>query len=174
MGRLDPQKGLPDLLDAAERFAPARLAPGDRRRRTRARRLLGAIEGRAHLATTSAGWAGDDVPGLLRSADVLVLASHWEGMPNVVLEAMAARRAVVGTAVEGTEDLVVPGETGWLVPPRDPAALALALDDAAADPDRCRRYGEAGRLRVEREFSLDAVVAAYERLWAAVLGLRLE
>jgi starch synthase (maltosyl-transferring) len=85
---------------------------------------------------------------------------------------MAARRADVGTAVEGTEDLVVLGETGWLVPPRDPAALAQALDEAADDPDRCRRYGEAGRLRVEREFSLDAVVAAYERLWAAVLCLR--
>ena len=129
--------------------------------------LLEAIDGRAALRD-HVRWLGrrDDVPGLLKSADVLVLASHWEGMPNAVLEAMAARRAVVGTAVEGTEDLVVPGQTGWLVPPRDPAALARALDEAADDPERCRRYGEAGRLRVEREFSLDATVAAYERLWA--------
>src|SRR5262249_55713634 len=101
------------------------------------------------------------------------LASLWEGMPNAVLEAMAARRAVVGTAVEGTKDLVVPGRTGWLVPPRDPAALARALDAAAEDPGRCRQFGDARPLRLEREFSLDAVVAAYERLWAAALGLRL-
>ena len=104
---------------------------------------------------------------------MLVQASLWEGMPNAVLEAMAARRPVVGTAVEGTEDLVVPGQTGWLVPPRDPAALGQALDEAADDPERCRRYGEAGRLRVEHEFSIDVTVAAYERLWAAVLGYRL-
>ena len=101
---------------------------------------------------------------------MLVLASLWEGMPNAVLEAMAARRPVVGTAVEGTEDLVVPGQTGWLVPPRDPAALSRALIEAADSPERCQRYGEAGRLRVEHEFSLETTVAAYERLWSAILG----
>jgi glycosyltransferase involved in cell wall biosynthesis len=177
VGRLDPQKGLPDLLDAAERVIARRptwhlALAGDGPERAW---LLATIEGRP-LLRDRVHWQGrrDDVPGLLRTADVLVQASHWEGMPNAVLEAMAARRAVVGTSVEGTEDLVVPGETGWLVPPRDPPALAQALDEAAAGPDRCRRYGEAGRLRVEREFSLDAVVAAYERLWADVLGLRLE
>ena len=105
-------------------------------------------------------WLGrrDDVPGLLKSADVLVHASLWEGMPNAVLEAMAARRPVIGTAVEGTEDLVVPGQTGWLVPPRDAAALSRALIEAADSPERCRRYGEAGRLRVEQEFSLETTV----------------
>jgi starch synthase (maltosyl-transferring) len=113
------------------------------------------------------------MPGLLKSSDLLVLASLWEGMPNVVLEAMAARRPVVGTAVEGTEDLVVPGQTGWLVPPRDPAALSQALLEAADDPERCHRYGEAARLRVEHEFSIASTVAAYERLWAGVLGYRL-
>jgi starch synthase (maltosyl-transferring) len=176
VGRLDPQKGLPDLLDAAGRVIERRpgwhlALAGDGPERAW---LIGAIE--AHTALRDrVRWLGrrNDVPGLLKSADVLVQSSHWEGMPNAVLEAMAARRAVVGTAVEGTEDLVVPGETGWLVPPRDPAPLAQALDEAAADPDRCRRYGEAGRLRVEREFSLDAVVATYERLWAGVLGLRI-
>ena len=120
-------------------------------------------------------WLGqrDDVPRLLKTADVLVHASLWEGMPNVVLEAMAARRPVIGTAVEGTEDLVIPGRTGWLVPPRDPEALSQALIEAADSPEYCRRYGEAGHLRVEQEFSIEATVAAYERLWAGILGLRL-
>ena len=101
-------------------------------------------------------WLGhrDDIPGLLKSADVLVHASLWEGMPNAVLEAMAARRPVIGTAVEGTEDLVIPGRTGWLVPPRDVAALCHALIEAADSPADRISYGEAGRLRVEREFSL--------------------
>ncbi len=98
-------------------------------------RLLDALATRPGLSAC-VHWLGrrDDVPGLLKSADVLVLPSHWEGMPNVVLEAMAARRAVVATAVEGTEDLVLPGETGWLVPPRDPPALARALDRGRRRP----------------------------------------
>ena len=106
---------------------------------------------------------------------MLVLASLWEGMPNVVLEAMAARRAVVATAVEGSEDLVTPGQTGWLVPPRDPPALGQALLEAA---DRPRLAAAATarprRARVEAEFSLERMVAAYERLWAGLLGLEWE
>ena len=71
-------------------------------------------------------WLGrrDDIPNVLKSADVVVHASLWEGMPNAVLEAMAAGIAVIGTAVEGTEDLVVAGQTGWLVPPHDATTLA--------------------------------------------------
>jgi glycosyltransferase involved in cell wall biosynthesis len=92
-------------------------------------------------------------------------------MPNVVLEAMAARRAVVGTAVEGTEDLVIPGETGWIVPPGDARTLGVALLEAADDPGRLRRFGEAARDRVEADFTPERVVEAYERLWAGVLGL---
>jgi starch synthase (maltosyl-transferring) len=108
---------------------------------------------------------------LLHASDLLVLPSLWEGMPNVVLEAMAARRAVVATNVEGVGELVVPGETGWLVPPRDPPALALALAEAADDRDRRRRFGEAARARVEDGFTPSRTVDAYERLWAGLLGL---
>lgn len=120
-------------------------------------------------------WLGrrDDIPSLLKTADVLVHASLWEGMPNVVLEAMAACLPVIGTMVEGTEDLVLPGQTGWLVPPRDPEALAHALIEAADSPDCCRQFGEEGRLRVEREFSIETTVEAYERLWAGILGFQL-
>jgi starch synthase (maltosyl-transferring) len=172
-GRLDPQKGLPDLLEAAERVIARRpgwhlAMAGDGPQRAW---LLDQLELRPMLRDR-VRWLGprEDLPGLLKSSDLLVLASLWEGMPNIVLEAMAARRPVVGTAVEGTEDLVVPGQTGWLVPPRDPAALSQALLEAADDPARCRRYGEAARLRVEREFAIESTVAAYERLWAGVLG----
>jgi starch synthase (maltosyl-transferring) len=176
VGRLDLQKGLPDLLDAAEQVISQR--PGWHLA------LAGDGPSRAWLLSQLAERAGlrdhvhslgrrDDVPGLLKSADVLVLASLWEGMPNAVLEAMAAGRAVVGTSVEGTEDLVVPGQTGWLVPPRDALALAQALIEAADSPERCRRYGEAGCLRAREAFSIEATVAAYEHLWARILGFRL-
>jgi glycosyltransferase involved in cell wall biosynthesis len=176
VGRLDPQKGLPDLLEAAERVTVQRpdwhlAIAGDGPDRPWLLEQLGKhprLREKAH-------WLGqrDDVPDLLKTADVLVLASLWEGMPNVVLEAMAARLPVIGTAVEGTEDLVVPGQTGWLVPPRDPEALTRALIEAVDFPECCRRYGEEGRLRVEREFSLETTLEAYERLWAGILGLQL-
>jgi glycosyltransferase involved in cell wall biosynthesis len=176
VGRLDPQKGLPDLLKAADRVitkhANWHLAlAGDGPERSW---LLEQIANEPRLRQKT-HWLGqfDNIPGLLKTANVLVHASLWEGMPNAVLEAMSARLPVVGTAIEGTEDLVIPGQTGWLVPPSNPEALSCALLEAAESPDRCVRYGEQGRLRVEREFSLDATVEAYEHLWAGILGLRL-
>jgi starch synthase (maltosyl-transferring) len=175
IGRLNVQKGLPDLLDAAEWVVAQRpdwhlVLVGDGPERPW---LVARLAAQPALAAR-VHWLGRraDVPALLGAADVLVLASLWEGMPNVVLEAMAARRAVVATAVEGSEDLVTPGQTGWLVPPHDPQALAQALLEAAHDPARRHRYGLAGRARVEAEFSLERMVTAYEQLWAGLLGLK--
>jgi glycosyltransferase involved in cell wall biosynthesis len=176
VGRLDHQKGLPDLLDAAEQVIAQRsnwhlALAGDGPRRDW---LLGQLADRDSLHS-NVHWLGrrDDVPSLLKSADVLVHASLWEGMPNAVLEAMAAGLPVIGTAVEGTEDLVVPGQTGWLVPPHDVSALHRAFLEALDSSERLGRYGEAGRLRAKRKFSLEASVASYEHLWAGVLGYRL-
>jgi starch synthase (maltosyl-transferring) len=173
VGRLDVQKGLADLLAAAEQVIARNPAwhlalVGDGPCRAWLLEQIAtrpALGGRVH-------WLGgrDDVPELLRSSDVLVLASLWEGMPNVVLEAMASGRAVVATAVEGTEDLVVPGQTGWLVPAQDPDALGRALLAAASDPGLCRALGRNGRARIQEQFSLDQTQAAYERLWAGLLG----
>ena len=138
------------------------------------------------LRAAAAPWAGrihfpgpvahDELPGLFRAADLFVLPAvhdargNVDGLPNVVLEAMVLRRAVIATAVEGSEDLVVPGQTGWLVAPGDARALAVALHEAAADRARCAVYGDAGRQRVEQQFSQRAVVAAYDRLWSRILG----
>jgi glycosyltransferase involved in cell wall biosynthesis len=174
VGRLDPQKGLSVLLEAAPKVAEAHrdwhlVLAGDGPEREALKKVTAAdptLHERVH-------WLGrrDDVPALLKAADLLVLPSLWEGMPNVVLEAMAARLPVVGTSVEGTEDLVIPGQTGWLVPPGDPGMLASVLLEAASDRERLRRFGEAARGRVEAEFTPLRVVKAYERLWAGVLGL---
>jgi glycosyltransferase involved in cell wall biosynthesis len=177
VGRLDRQKGLPDLLEAAEKVISKRpewhlaLAGDGPCRDWLVRRITDSevMCGRVH-------WLGrrNDIPNVLKSADVLVHASLWEGMPNSVLEAMAAGIAVIGTSVEGTEDLVVPGQTGWLVPPHDAITLERVLLEAAESPDRLKRYGQAGQLRAEHEFSLETTVAAYEHLWARVLGYRFQ
>ena len=71
---------------------------------------------------------------MFQQASLFVLSSVHEALPNVVLEAMAAGLPVVATRVGGLPELVAPGETGWLVPPRDPAALAAALSQLLADP----------------------------------------
>jgi starch synthase (maltosyl-transferring) len=94
-------------------------------------------------------------------------------MPNVLLEAMAARRAVIATRAEGSEELVIPGETGWLVPLRDTRSLIDAWVAAARDPDATHIMGHAGRSRIASSFHIDRIVAEYEQLWAAVLGFDL-
>jgi glycosyltransferase involved in cell wall biosynthesis len=103
-----------------------------------------------------------DVPALLSAADILVISSRREGLPNVALEAMAARRAVVATAVAGTPELVQDGQTGLLVPPGVPDAMAAALGALIADPVRRRQMGERGRRRVEQCFEASTALDCWE------------
>jgi glycosyltransferase involved in cell wall biosynthesis len=111
-----------------------------------------------------------DVAGLLAESDMFVLSSRSEGLPMSVLEAMAAAVPVVATAVGGIPELVRDSETGVLAPPGDAAALAAALERLARDAELRDRMGEAGRRRVERDFSLAAFrrehLALYARLAA--------
>lgn len=97
----------------------------------------------------------DDVGSLLEELDVLVLPSWTEGLPLIVLEAMTHGRPVVATPVGGTPEVVADGETGLLVPPRDPAGLAEAIGRLLAEPELRARMGEAGRSRVAERFSAD-------------------
>lgn len=112
----------------------------------------------------------EDVPALLARAHVACLPSHDEGQPSAVLEAMAAALPVVATNVGGTPELVRAGETGLLVPARDPAALAERLLALLSDPLRARALGAAGRALVEREFSLAALAQRLGVLYRAVLA----
>ncbi len=106
-----------------------------------------------------------DVDGLLAALDVFVLPSSVEGLPMTILEAMAQGTPVVATAVGGTPEVVAP-DTGILVPPGDVAALTAALRDLLADRERAQRLGEAGRRRVEAEFSARAMAARILELYA--------
>jgi sugar transferase (PEP-CTERM/EpsH1 system associated) len=110
-----------------------------------------------------------DVPQLLRALDVFVLPSLAEGVSNTILEAMASELPVVATRVGGSPELVVEGETGALAPRADPDALARALRRYAEDRVLARRHGQAGRARVERGFSLEAMVRGYLAVYDALL-----
>jgi glycosyltransferase involved in cell wall biosynthesis len=110
----------------------------------------------------------DDVPALLAGVDVLTLTSLYEGFPNVVVEAMATGAVAVATDVGGCRELVVAGETGFLVPPRDPSAVAEAVLRVLGDPSLARRLASAARRRVESEL---AVTVMAERIAAVYVAL---
>ncbi len=107
----------------------------------------------------------DDVAALLAGCDVFCLPSSAEGLPLVVLEAMAEGKPVVATAVGGTPELVIHGDTGLLVAPGDVDALRRALADVLADPDLARRLGETGRERVRTSFSASAASETIMRIY---------
>jgi glycosyltransferase involved in cell wall biosynthesis len=106
-----------------------------------------------------------DVAAVLQASDIGILASHEEGFSNAILEYMAARLPVVATAVGGNREAICDGETGYLVPPRDPEALGKAIATLANDPELSRKIGRLGRKKVEEQFSLNACVAEYEGLY---------
>jgi glycosyltransferase involved in cell wall biosynthesis len=161
-GRLSPEKGFAVLVEAAARVPAAGFVlfgDGPERSRLEARvRELG-IADRFRLPGFTR-----DLDRLLPWADVVALPSFTEGLPNVALEASAAGVPVVATAVGGTPEVVADGETGYLVPPGDPAALAGRITDLLRDESAGRRMGEAGRRRMRDEFSFEAQAAAYVRL----------
>ena len=113
-----------------------------------------------------------DVRPHLEEADVFVLSSLSEGMPVSILEAMAAGLPVVASAVPGLEEVVLDGETGFLVPPADPAALAEKLAELVDDPARRASFGAAGRARAEEHFSLPAWRDAHFSLYRSLLAAR--
>ena len=163
VGRLDPQKGLGDLVEAAalvaSRIPQAQfLIVGEGPERSRIERDISArgLGDRVHLA----GWRAD-IPEIMAAGSVLVLSSHWEGLPNVVLEGMAAGLPVVATRVEGVNELVIEGQTGLLVRAQSPDQLALAIEQILTDPEQTRLFGEAGRRRVQAEFSWTAMTSRY-------------
>ncbi len=168
IGRLEPQKDYPTYLAAAARVAAARpdvdfLVVGG-----------GGLRGDLEAAAARLGLAErlrftgvrGDVPSLLGAVDVLALTSRWEGLPNVVIEAMATGAVVVATDVGGARELVVPSETGVVVPVGEPDAVAAAMLGILDDAPRARRMAIAARARVEERFSVGAMVqrttAVYE------------
>jgi glycosyltransferase involved in cell wall biosynthesis len=165
--RINPQKRLEDLL-AALRCAHPHLP-------AYAMQIAGGVEPgcedyagrlRAMAEGLPVEWLGEvsDLAGFHRKLDLFVMISEPAGCPNASLEAMAAGLPVIATAVGGASEQVLDGETGRLVPPRDPEALAAALVELATSPDLRRRIGTAGRQLVAKRFQVGRMVADYRRI----------
>jgi glycosyltransferase involved in cell wall biosynthesis len=112
----------------------------------------------------------DDIPDLLAACDVFALPSLYEGSSLAVLEAMAARRAVIASAIGGTDELIEDGRDGLLVPPGDPEALAAALARLLNDAELRARLAANARERVEREFSRERMAARVGAAYEELLG----
>lgn len=140
---------------------------GDGPERERCERLADELD-----VASRCWFAGEraDVACLLRGLDVFCMTSLNEGINNTVLEAMATALPVVATAVGGNPELVIDSVTGQLIPTQSPHALARALARYAADSNLRRRHGIAGRLRAEREFSLERMIADYCALYQRALA----
>jgi glycosyltransferase involved in cell wall biosynthesis len=170
VARLEPEKDLLVLLEAFHRvrmlYSNAKLLiVGD-----------GSLKGSlgqhtSHLGLTKdvmfLGWRSD-IPALLGLFDIFVLSSFEEGLPLVILEAMAAAKPVVATAVGGIPD-VISSCTGFLVPRRDPERLAGALQTLVLDPTLRNTLGRAGRMFVESRYNLRDTVKGYQRLYETMV-----
>jgi glycosyltransferase involved in cell wall biosynthesis len=113
-------------------------------------------------------WLGfrRDIPRILKSLDVVVLPSHLEGVPNIVLEAMASGVAVIASAVSGTPELVRDGVEARLVPARDAGRLSAAMEELAHDPSLRKKLAAEGHARALEEFTIDGMIDRYEELFA--------
>jgi glycosyltransferase involved in cell wall biosynthesis len=167
LGRLHRNKGFDLLIRALPRLPGAHaVIAGEGPERPRLAALASAegVADRLHLP----GWRSD-TGALLAACDVFVCSSRQEPLGNMVLEAFSARRPVVALAVGGPLELIVPGETGLLVPPEDPAALALAAQSLLDHPALAARLGAAGRACFE---SAHAEAPVLERWRAFLHGIR--
>lgn len=175
VARLHPQKGHRFFLQAVPRIQKILphthfLLVGDGELRSELETLtqtLG-IRERVHFLGVR-----QDIPELLALSDLFVLPSLWEGLPNAVLEAMAAEKPVVATNVDGVPEVVRDNETGILVPPGDIEALAQAMIRLLADPALRRQMGTAARQRAICDFSeekyISSFLSLYQRLAERVL-----
>ncbi len=180
VGRLHRQKDHPTLLAALallkgwKTLSPLTLIVGDgpdRQRLEAQAKDLGLDEEHLRFLGTR-----DDVPVLLGAADFLVMSSLWEGLPYVLLEAMAAGVPIVATDVGGNREVVEDRVTGRLVPPRDPARLAEALAEVLEEPKEAAAMGRRGVLRLQRGFGetrmIEETLRAYRAAGSPALFLR--
>jgi len=172
VARLEPEKGHAVLLDAFRRL---------HERNPRARLLLIGEGGERERLTATAEALGlngsvrflgvrGDIPELFASCDVVTLASSREGLPMVLLEAMAAGKAVVATGVGGVPEVIQDGRTGLLVRPGDAEAMAEALEGLIADREKRQSLAAKALEVVQSRYSFERTLKEYETVYEAVLS----
>jgi len=167
-GRLVPAKGLTYLFSAVKQNEGKHqnivlLIVGDGAQRGELETLAKDLK----VRTIFAGWQRDMLP-FYALMDIFVLPSFFEGLPNVVLEAMAMKTAVVATAVGGNPDVLADGENGFLVPAKNVSKLASALDRLVADRNLRLKMGLNNRVKVERDFRWSSAVEKVENIYYEV------
>ena len=170
VGRLSSEKGISLFLDVAHDVA-ARL-PECRFLVAGDGPLLEAMKKKAQNLEIPdrvlfAGFR-EDIPRVLAAMDLMVLTSTWEGLPNAILEAMAAGKPVIATRVGGCAELIEHGATGYLTDPGDREALTRRVAEVLSSPDRGRGLGEAGRRRAVSEFSANDLLLIMERIYCRI------
>lgn len=183
IGNINPQKGHEHFIDAAASVVKARpdarfVVVGHLYDNHRA--YFDALQDRAARLGLRVGdnlhflGARTDVADILRSSDVFALASvpNSEGMPTVILEAMACGVPVVATDVASVSEVVEDGATGYVVPSLDPAAMATSINDLLRDPDRRRAFSIASRQKSEERFSLETYTETHLRAYDLAIAHR--
>lgn len=169
LGRLAEQKRVVDLIDAADLLQHVEpraltLIAGEGPLRAELEKRAASFELTRSNRVRFLGHR-EDAPLLIAASDALVLPSAYEGLPNVVLEAMQMNRPVIATNAPGTTELVIADETGLLVPVGKPTELCRAMRRLARDPELRVRLARAARARVEAQFRMDAMVRQYAELY---------
>ncbi len=169
-GRLSPEKSLDTLISAVPevlkkcvetRFVIA----GEGREKDKLLELAKKLE--VDKKIIFAGYRGD-LPELIKISSIVVLPSLWEGMPNLLLEAMALKKPVVATDIGGSREIVKNGENGFLVPVRSPEKLAEKIVHLLRNEALCRDMGEKGYRMVKEIFSIELMVKEYEEIYTTV------
>ena len=181
VGRIEEQKDYPNLIGAVKRLAARSAEDGERpfavvvagsgalERETRA------LAQEAGVAASSLTFLGDrkDVVDLMAAADGYVMSSAWEGLPMVLLEAGASRLPAVVTDVGGNREAVLDGDTGYVVSPRDDAALAQGMARLMRlDREELAAMGQRSRAHIETNFGLASVVDRWEAIYGELLARR--
>lgn len=172
VGRLSEQKGIFDLLEAARELPEGVqlvLCAASPDTRELEARLRAAVDGLPAVRWIPAMLSREETVQLYSHAAVFACPSVYEPFGLINLEAMACETPVVATRVGGIPEVVVHDETGWLVPPRQPRALAEALRRLLEEPERARAFGLAGRRRVEARFSWDRIARRTLEVYAEAL-----
>ncbi len=171
VGRLNVQKGIRYLLEAFKRIAPVvpdahllLVGEGDLQEMVRNFISENRLDGRIHMA----GFRSD-IADVMYSLDVFVLPSLWEGFGIVLIEAMAAGKPCVTTAVSSMPEIVRHQESGLVVPDKDSEALARAIQELVIDDDRAVVMGEQGKQIVRQNFTLEKMIDQYEQLFKQYL-----
>jgi glycosyltransferase involved in cell wall biosynthesis len=167
-GRLSSQKGFSYLAEAAALLGRERkdlvfIVAG----RGRLKRRLTRLARELRIDPVFHFWDyAEKIDSYFKGCDLFVLSSLFEGMPNVVMEAMAAGKAVVATDVNGVRELMEDGRTGLIVPPKDPVRLAEAIGRLIDDPTTLKRFGQNGLERVRTHFTIPAMIRNLESFFA--------